>query len=207
MVNFYVFNSLWNELTYSANGKKIFWFIFSFGWLDTFSTYQVQSNDNESHTAATRAKEINPNVSREKSERFRLNFLLYLLMMVMMLLKKYKKNLKVWCSKSSFIYDSMFFFFCSSLHLNIFSFCQCNAVMGNCLFAYGRKLGELCRRDADCESGLICDLSAVSGASVCRAPMAVAKQYAEDCLTSSDCDITRYVRLSCYHFYFLFANG
>ncbi|XP_055310507.1 prohormone-3 [Sitodiplosis mosellana] len=66
-----------------------------------------------------------------------------------------------------------------------------DGVMGNCLFAYGRKLGELCRRDADCESGLICDLSAVSGASVCRAPMAVAKQYAEDCLTSSDCDITR----------------
>lgn len=65
--------------------------------------------------------------------------------------------------------------------------------MGNCLFAYGRKLGELCRRDADCESGLICDLSAVSGASVCRAPMAIAKQYSEDCLTSSDCDITRYV--------------
>lgn len=38
--------------------------------------------------------------------------------------------------------------------------------MGNCLFAYGRKLGELCRRDADCESGLICDVSASSGASV-----------------------------------------
>lgn len=72
--------------------------------------------------------------------------------------------------------------------------------MGNCLFAYGRKLGELCRRDADCESGLICDVSAVSGASVCRAPMAVAKQYAEDCLTSSDCDITRYVHKNenCY---------
>lgn len=66
-------------------------------------------------------------------------------------------------------------------------------VMGNCLFAYGRKLGELCRRDADCESGLICDVSALSGASVCRAPMAIAKQYAEDCVTSSDCDITRYV--------------
>lgn len=64
-------------------------------------------------------------------------------------------------------------------------------VTGNCLFAYGRKLGELCRRDADCESGLICDVSATSGASVCRAPMAIAKQYAEDCITSSDCDITR----------------
>lgn len=65
------------------------------------------------------------------------------------------------------------------------------SVIGNCLFAYGRKLGELCRRDADCESGLVCDVSAVGGASVCRAPMVMAKQYAEDCATSSDCDITR----------------
>lgn len=65
------------------------------------------------------------------------------------------------------------------------------SVIGNCLFAYGRKLGELCRRDADCESGLVCDVSAVGGASVCRAPMVIAKQYAEDCATSSDCDITR----------------
>lgn len=65
-------------------------------------------------------------------------------------------------------------------------------VIGNCLFAYGRKLGELCRRDADCESGLVCDISAISGSSVCRAPMVLAKQYAEDCIASSDCDITRY---------------
>ncbi|CAG9805157.1 unnamed protein product [Chironomus riparius] len=65
------------------------------------------------------------------------------------------------------------------------------AAFGNCLFAYGRKMGELCRRDADCESGLVCDVSAAGGANVCRAPMAVAKQYAEDCSTSSDCDITR----------------
>lgn len=63
--------------------------------------------------------------------------------------------------------------------------------IGNCLFAYGRKLGELCRRDADCESGLICDISAASGATVCRAPMAIAKQYSEECATSSDCDISR----------------
>lgn len=69
-----------------------------------------------------------------------------------------------------------------------------HTVTGTCLFTYGLKLGELCSRDADCESGLVCDVSATSGASVCRAPMAVAKQYAEDCLTSSDCDISRYVR-------------
>lgn len=79
------------------------------------------------------------------------------------------------------------------LKLSILLLCVFFSVMGNCLFAYGRKLGELCRRDADCESGLICDVSALSGASVCRAPMAIAKQYAEDCVTSSDCDITRYV--------------
>lgn len=66
------------------------------------------------------------------------------------------------------------------------------SVTGTCLFTYGLKLGELCSRDADCESGLVCDVSATSGARVCRAPMAVAKQYAEDCSTSSDCDITRY---------------
>lgn len=66
------------------------------------------------------------------------------------------------------------------------------AVIGNCLFAYGRKLGELCRRDADCESGLVCDVSPNSGGSVCRAPMAIAKQYAEECSTSIDCDVTRY---------------
>lgn len=76
---------------------------------------------------------------------------------------------------------------------NIFFAFSYFTVNGNCLFAYGRKLGELCRRDADCESGLVCDVSAISGSSVCRAPMVLAKQYAEDCTTSSDCDITRWV--------------
>lgn len=66
-----------------------------------------------------------------------------------------------------------------------------DGVSGTCLFLYGRKLGELCRHDADCESGLVCDVSASSGSSVCRAPMAIAKQYAEECGTSSDCDISR----------------
>lgn len=64
-------------------------------------------------------------------------------------------------------------------------------MLGNCLFAYGGKLGELCRRDADCESGLVCDAAAIAGASVCAAPMATPKQYAEECSTSSDCDIRR----------------
>ena len=83
--------------------------------------------------------------------------------------------------------------YASTNHVNNFSRLKnkFQAAFGNCLFAYGRKMGELCRRDADCESGLVCDVSAAGGANVCRAPMAVAKQYAEDCSTSSDCDITR----------------
>uniref|UniRef100_A0A182M0I7 Prohormone-3 n=1 Tax=Anopheles culicifacies TaxID=139723 RepID=A0A182M0I7_9DIPT len=64
-------------------------------------------------------------------------------------------------------------------------------VRGTCMPLYGRKYGELCRHDSDCESGLVCDISALSGASVCRPPTIVAKQYGEDCITSSDCDITR----------------
>ncbi|CAD7077847.1 unnamed protein product [Hermetia illucens] len=62
---------------------------------------------------------------------------------------------------------------------------------GVCLFAYGRKLGELCRRDADCEAGLVCDNVGTNGNMICRAPMAIAKQYAEECSTSNECDITR----------------
>ncbi|CAG9820818.1 unnamed protein product [Phaedon cochleariae] len=31
-----------------------------------------------------------------------------------------------------------------------------DGVIGQCLFAYGRRVGELCRRDSDCESGLVC---------------------------------------------------
>lgn len=66
-----------------------------------------------------------------------------------------------------------------------------DGVIGHCMIVMGRKYGELCRRDSDCESGLVCDISTLSGASVCRPPMVLAKQYAEDCITSSDCDITR----------------
>ncbi|XP_029709042.1 prohormone-3 isoform X3 [Aedes albopictus] len=66
-----------------------------------------------------------------------------------------------------------------------------DGVIGHCMFSLGRKYGEMCQRDSDCESGLVCDISTLSGASVCRPPIVLAKQYAEDCITSSDCDITR----------------
>ncbi|KFB49085.1 AGAP008993-PA-like protein [Anopheles sinensis] len=77
------------------------------------------------------------------------------------------------------------------LNLLYFSMLYSAVLMGQCMPLYGRKYGELCRHDSDCESGLVCDISALSGASVCRPPTIVAKQYGEDCITSSDCDITR----------------
>lgn len=66
-------------------------------------------------------------------------------------------------------------------------------VEGTCLFAYGRRVGELCRRDSDCESGLVCAEPEQGGAStrVCRPPVRQDKQYSESCNMSSECDITR----------------
>lgn len=65
-------------------------------------------------------------------------------------------------------------------------------VVGTCLFAYGRRAGELCRRDSDCESGLLC-AEPESGvvARVCRPPIRQDKQYSELCTMSSECDISR----------------
>lgn len=62
---------------------------------------------------------------------------------------------------------------------------------GRCVFVRGRRLGEICRRDADCESGLICGLTEGSLVSVCSVPLSIPKQYNEECETSSDCDISR----------------
>lgn len=64
--------------------------------------------------------------------------------------------------------------------------------MGTCLFAYGRRAGELCRRDSDCESGLLCAEPESGGsARVCRPPVRQDKQYSESCNMSSECDISR----------------
>lgn len=67
-----------------------------------------------------------------------------------------------------------------------------DGVIGSCLFAYGRRVGELCRRDSDCESGLVC-AEADSGPNgrVCRPPVHQDKQYSESCHMSSECDISR----------------
>ncbi|KAJ8966325.1 hypothetical protein NQ314_003592 [Rhamnusium bicolor] len=62
---------------------------------------------------------------------------------------------------------------------------------GSCLFAYGRRVGELCRRDSDCESGLVCAEADGGISRVCRPPVHQDKQYSEPCNMSSECDISR----------------
>ncbi|XP_017786602.1 PREDICTED: ITG-like peptide [Nicrophorus vespilloides] len=67
-----------------------------------------------------------------------------------------------------------------------------DGVVGTCLFAYGRRVGELCRRDSDCESGLVCTESEQTSSSrICRPPVQQDKQYSEPCNMSSECDISR----------------
>lgn len=52
-------------------------------------------------------------------------------------------------------------------------------VIGSCLFAYGLKQGELCRRDNDCETGLMCSEVAGGEARSCQPPVNSNKQYSE----------------------------
>jgi len=67
-----------------------------------------------------------------------------------------------------------------------------DGIIGTCVFAYGRRVGELCRRDSDCESGLVC-AEAEQGVStrVCRPPVQQNRQYSEPCNMSNECDISR----------------
>ncbi|XP_019868555.1 ITG-like peptide isoform X2 [Aethina tumida] len=67
-----------------------------------------------------------------------------------------------------------------------------DGVVGSCVFAYGRRVGELCRRDSDCESGLVCaEAEPDVPTRVCRPPVHQDKQYSETCNMSSECDISR----------------
>ena len=47
------------------------------------------------------------------------------------------------------------------------------------MFIYGLKQGELCRRDNDCETGLICAEVAGSDSFSCQPPVTSNKQYSE----------------------------
>ncbi|XP_058796114.1 prohormone-3 [Phymastichus coffea] len=62
---------------------------------------------------------------------------------------------------------------------------------GRCMFVYGLKQGELCRRDNDCEMGLICAEVAGSDSLSCQPPVTSNKQYSELCTMSGECDISR----------------
>ncbi|KAK0180171.1 hypothetical protein PV327_005840 [Microctonus hyperodae] len=62
---------------------------------------------------------------------------------------------------------------------------------GLCIFAYRLKQGELCRRDSDCETGLMCTDVAGADTRSCQPPITSNKQYSEECVMSSECDITR----------------
>lgn len=81
---------------------------------------------------------------------------------------------------------------CKILQNKVYIYLFLCLVVGSCLFAYGRRVGELCRRDSDCESGLVC-AEAEQGVSarVCRPPVQQDKQYSEPCNMSSECDISR----------------
>jgi len=58
---------------------------------------------------------------------------------------------------------------------------------GTCFPMWGKKEGEVCYKDNDCESGFVC--VEYSGLKSCQAPIPGEKNFGEDCSTSSDCNI------------------
>ncbi|KAK6618490.1 Prohormone-3 [Polyplax serrata] len=64
-----------------------------------------------------------------------------------------------------------------------------DGIVGTCLFAYGLKQGELCRRDNDCETGLLCQETGEGR--TCQPPLSNKKQYSEECFMSGECDISK----------------
>ncbi|XP_034943319.1 prohormone-3 [Chelonus insularis] len=63
--------------------------------------------------------------------------------------------------------------------------------VGTCHYVRGLKQGELCHRDNDCETGLVCGDVAGADARSCQPPITSNKQYSEECTISSECDISR----------------
>lgn len=59
---------------------------------------------------------------------------------------------------------------------------------GTCLPIYGKKQGESCFKDNDCETGFLC-LTDGSGVKSCQTPVAGAQELGDDCRTSSDCNL------------------
>ncbi|XP_046684060.1 prohormone-3 [Homalodisca vitripennis] len=59
--------------------------------------------------------------------------------------------------------------------------------IGHCVFVYGLRMGEFCQRDNECETGLVCMHTGDSRS--CQPAISSRKQYSEDCMMSSECDI------------------
>lgn len=62
---------------------------------------------------------------------------------------------------------------------------------GRCVYDFGLKQGELCRRDNDCETGLMCSEVPGSEFRSCQPPITTNKLYNEECTISRECDISR----------------
>ena len=58
-----------------------------------------------------------------------------------------------------------------------------NGVTGNCLPIFGKKAGEKCYKDSDCETGYVCYDQ------MCSTPAPGVGQFGEECGDSSDCNI------------------
>jgi len=63
-----------------------------------------------------------------------------------------------------------------------------NSVTGSCLPVFGKKEGEMCYRDTDCETGFLC-MESYNGRMECQPPAPGAGKFGEDCRESSECNI------------------
>merc|ERR1712126_672745 len=63
-----------------------------------------------------------------------------------------------------------------------------NSVTGSCLPVFGKKEGEVCYRDNDCETGYLC-LEGYNGRMECQPPAPGTGKFGEECRESSECNI------------------
>merc|ERR1712080_792715 len=59
---------------------------------------------------------------------------------------------------------------------------------GTCMPMWGKKQGETCFRDNDCETGFVC-MESAHGQMECQEPSPGKGKYGDDCRESSDCNI------------------
>jgi len=63
-----------------------------------------------------------------------------------------------------------------------------NSVTGSCLPVFGKKEGEICYRDTDCETGFLC-MEGPNGRMECQPPAPGAGKFGEECRSSNECNI------------------